>query len=95
MSSLLSDDEKKQIQLELDNVRDTFFRDIYVYIKKYTDSPNDLPQDYNPLYSAPKQTTRHTTTRNTMEKVKIHTFKNLYHEKENVLLCLVFYFICK
>jgi hypothetical protein len=55
----------------LDNVRDTFFRDIYVYIKKYTDSPNDLPQDYNPLYSAPKQTTRHTTTRNTMEKVKI------------------------
>ena len=71
MSSLLSDSEKEQIQLELDCVRDTFFRDIYLYIKKITESPNELTADFNPLYGAPKQTTSHTTTRNTMEKITI------------------------
>ena len=68
MSSLLSDSEKEQIQSELDCVRDTFFRDIYVYIRKAIDSPNSIPSDFNPLYSSNKQTTRHSTERNTLEK---------------------------
>ena len=56
MASILTDAEKKQIQLELDNVRDTFFRDIYVYIKKATESPNEISSDFNPLYGAKKET---------------------------------------
>jgi hypothetical protein len=71
MASLLTDCEKKEIQACLDSVRDTFFRDIYVYVKKVTESPNELTTDFNPIYGAPKQTTSHTTTRNTMEKFTI------------------------
>jgi len=71
MASILSDAEKKQIQLELDNVRDTFFREIYVYIRKATESPNQITADFNPLYGSKKETTRHTTSRNTLEKIAI------------------------
>lgn len=71
MASLLSDTEKKSIQLELDAVRDTFFRDVYVYIKKTTDEPNDLPSDFNPLYGSTKQTTKLQSTRETLEKFTI------------------------
>ena len=71
MASLLTDAEKIDIQLELDAVRDTFFRDIYVYIKKALDSPNTIPEDFNPLYGATQQTTRHNTERNTLEKFTI------------------------
>jgi hypothetical protein len=84
MASLLSDAEKKQIQLELDAVRDTFFRDIYVYIKKVTESPNDIGTDFNPLYGSVKQTTSHITTRETMEKVTIQAvvkYDNFQDEK--------------
>ena len=71
MGSLLTDAEKQQIQLELDSARDTFFRDIFVYIKKTTDAPQELPEDFNALYGAPKQTTRHSSSRDTLEKITI------------------------
>jgi hypothetical protein len=84
MGSLLSDAEKKQIQLELDSVRDTFFRDVYVYIKKETNEPNDIPSDYNPLYGSTKQTTKHYTSRNTLEKFTIQAivkYENFQDER--------------
>jgi hypothetical protein len=71
MGSLLTDSEKQAIQLELDSVRDTFFRDIYVFVKKTTDSPYVLPEDYNSLYGSPKQTTKHATTRDVLDKITI------------------------
>lgn len=84
MASILTDAEKKLIQLELDNVRDTFFRDIYVYIKKATESPNEITPDFNPLYGSKKETTRHTTSRNTLEKITIQAvvkYENSQDEK--------------
>lgn len=71
MGSLLTDEEKKLIQAELDNVRDTFFRDIYVYIRRSVESINDVPLDFNPLYGNPKQTTTHNTSRENLEKITI------------------------
>jgi hypothetical protein len=72
MASLLTDAEKKLIQSQLDDVRDTFFRDVYVYIKRSNiDSINDVPLDFNPLYSSPKQTTTHNTSRQNLEKFTI------------------------
>jgi hypothetical protein len=71
MASLLTDCEKKEIQACLDSVRDTFFRGVYVFIKKATESPNNIPSDFNPLYGANKQTTSHSTSRNTLERVRI------------------------
>ena len=84
MASILTDAEKKLIQLELDNVRDTFFRDIYVYIRKATESPNEITPDFNPLYGSKKETTRHTTSRNTLEKITIQAvvkYENFQDEK--------------
>ena len=86
MPSLLSDSEKELIQSELDCVRDTFFRDVYVFIKKSLDSPNDIPSDFNSLYGSSKQTTRHSTGRNTLEKITIQAIvKYNNFQDENLL----------
>lgn len=71
MGSLLTDGEKASIQSELDHVRDTFFRDVYVFIKKNIQSPNDVQMDFNPLYGSNKETTEHYTSRDLLERVKI------------------------
>jgi len=84
MPSLLTDLEKNEIQACLDSVRDTFFRDIYVFIEKATESPNNIPSDFNPLYGSNKQTLSHSTSRNQLERVTIQAivkYENFQDER--------------
>lgn len=84
MGSLLTDLEKQQIQLELDCVRDTFFRDVYVFIKKTTKQPNEVGFDYNPLYGTRSETTEHNTARENLERVTIQAivkYENFQDER--------------
>ena len=72
MVSLLTEDEKAEIQQELQNVRDTFSRDIYVFVKEATKTPQSVSSDYNPLYGRAKTSSSHVSSGETTKK---YTFK--------------------
>lgn len=52
MASLLTDAEKTAINSALNDVHDTFARDIYIYVKETSSVPVEL--NYNPLYGRRK-----------------------------------------
>ena len=48
MASLLTATEKAGIQSALDDIHDTFARDIYIFVKEASTVPAEL--NFNPLY---------------------------------------------
>lgn len=66
--SLLTEAEKAEIQAELQSVRDTFSREIYVYVKTVTKKPSSVLPDYNALYGRGKNSQKNIHTGESLTK---------------------------